>query len=278
VIVAFQTMHAPIAEMPMPDRADVVKKAASEVGYLDNKGYDEPNKFSTYLGYPGEAWCADFVTAIYKMCGLPLPSMQVGHRTGYSYVPDGWAYAVHHGATRSSWDAQPGDIVCFDWSRRCAAGTQTHTGLVADWAGGTLHTIEGNSAPDGGVNRHEWPAPQGQGNSEICGVIDASTLVQFTAAGAGAAGPAPTPAPAEHPPPFPGRTLMLKSPPLTGVDVQTWQAQMTHRGWHLDSADAYDACSREVCLQFQQQKGLPATGGVDAQTWAAAWADPVTPD
>jgi hypothetical protein len=209
------------------------------------------------------------------MCGLPLPSMHVGHRTGYSYVPSGWDYAVQHGFTKSSWEAKPGDIVCFDWSSRCAAGTQTHTGLVADWAGGTLNTIEGNSAPDGGVNRHQWPEPQGQGNRQICGVIDASKLVHF---GAGGAAAAPSTPAAHHPPPFPGRTLMLKSPALTGADVQAWQAQMTQRGWHLDSADAYDARSRDVCLQFQKQKGLPATGAVDAQTWAAAWADPVTPD
>jgi murein L,D-transpeptidase YcbB/YkuD len=71
---------------------------------------------------------------------------------------------------------------------------------------------------------------------------------------------------------------MLKTPPLTGADVQAWLGQMKHRGWKLDSADAYDARSRDVCRQFQKQKGLPVTGSVDAQTWAAAWADPVTPD
>jgi hypothetical protein len=179
----------------VPERADVVSKAASEVGYLDNTGYDQPNKFSTFLGLPGEAWCGDFVTAIYKMCGLPLPSMQAGHRTGYSYVPDGWAYAGAHGATKRSWEAQPGDIVIFDWSRRCAPGTETHTGLVQDWAGGTLNTIEGNSAPDGGVNRHHWPTPQGEGNAQICGVIDASKLVKFASG-------APSPHTVQ-PPPFP---------------------------------------------------------------------------
>jgi hypothetical protein len=273
----------------MPVRADIVKKAASEIGYLDNKGYDQVNKFSSYLGFGGEAWCADFVTAIYKMCGLPLPSMQAGHRTGYSYVPSGWAYAKQHGIAKSSWEAQPGDIVCFDWTGAgtCTSGAQTHTGLVAEWAAGTITTIEGNSAPDGGVNRHQRPAAVGVGNPDICGVIDASKLVQFSpgAPGPGPApapkptpAPKPAPAPGGQPPPFPGRTFMLKSPPLDGDDVQTWQAQMTHRGWKLDSPNTYDARSCEVCQQFQKQKGLPVTGMVDAQTWAAAWADPVTPD
>lgn len=262
----------------MPERADIVKKAASEVGYLDGQGYDGANKFSSYLGYPGEAWCADFVTAIYKICGLPLPPMQAGHRTGFSYVPAGWSWALANHATKSSWEAQPGDIVCFDWSKRCQQGTQTHTGMVDHWAGGVLNTIEGNSQTasggSGGVNRHQWPAPVGQGNADICGLIDASKLVHFSPGGAPA--PAAPAASGEHPPPFAGRTLMLKTPPVSGPEAKAWLGQMRRRGWKLDNPDAYDARADEVCQQFQKQKGLPVTGQVDAQTWAAAWTDPIT--
>jgi hypothetical protein len=257
----------------LPQRADIVKKAASYEGYLAGKGYDQANQFSTLLGHPGEAWCGDFVTAIYKLCGLPLPSMQPHLPTGFSYVPDGWAYGHAHHATKSSWEAQPGDIVCFDWTGAgtCTSGAQTHTGLVAEWLAGTITTIEGNSGPAGGVNRHQRPAAVGVGNPDICGVIDAGQLVRFSQ------DPAPAPAHVEHPPPFEGRTLMLKTPPMSGDDVHAWQAQMSRRGWKLDSAHAFDARARQVCEQFQQQKGLPVTGSVDARTWAAAWADPVTP-
>jgi hypothetical protein len=204
--------------------------------------------------------------------------MQPGHRTGFSYVPDGWGYALDHHANKSSWEAQPGDIVCFDWSKRCQRGTQTHTGMVDHYANGVLNTIEGNSQTasggSGGVNRHQWPAPAGQGNADICGVIDASKLVHF----GGAAPPPPHPATAQHPPPFPGHELMLKSPPVSGPAITTWLAQMKHRGWHLDSADTYDQRARDECRKFQSQKGIPVTGNVDQQTWAAAWTDPVTPD
>ena len=37
---------------------------------------------------PAEAWCADFVTDIYKRAQIPLPSMQPGNRTGFAYCPD----------------------------------------------------------------------------------------------------------------------------------------------------------------------------------------------
>jgi N-acetylmuramoyl-L-alanine amidase/Putative peptidoglycan binding domain len=62
------------------------------------------------------------------------------------------------------------------------------------------------------------------------------------------------------------------------VDTQTWQRQMRRRGWSgLGEANGkYNARSRRVCVAFQQEKGLPATGIVDRRTWAAAWTAPVT--
>jgi hypothetical protein len=260
----------------MPDRAAIVQKAASEVGY--NAGPGDVNKFSHYLGLPGESWCGDFVTTIFELCGLALPSMQPGHRTGYSFVCDGWQYAVDHKITRNSWEAQPADIVCFDWlGTGCANPAETHTGIVDHWSGGILHTIEGNTSPGSCVNRKERPSAAGSGSPQIMGVIDSSKLVKF---GGGGGGPAPAPAPAPHhppvPPPFPGRTLMLKSPPITGDDVSTWQTQMRVRGWHIAADGAYGPESRAACLAFQKQKGLHPTGSVDQQTWAATWSAPVT--
>jgi peptidoglycan hydrolase-like protein with peptidoglycan-binding domain len=131
--------------------------------------------------------------------------------------------------------------------------------------------MEGNSGPHGGVNRHDWSAPQGTGNSLICGVINAAKLVTFD-------GNPPPPDPHDDIPPFPGRSLMLKSPPMTGNDVLRWQSQMKHRGWSLDANSHYDARTHDVCVQFQHQKGLPETGTVGAQTWTAAWTAPVTPE
>jgi hypothetical protein len=255
----------------MPTRAAIVKRAAHYENYLSGKGFDQKNKFSDFLGLPAEAWCADFVTAIYGMCNLWLPSMQGGHRTGYSYVPDGFRHAKSHHAAKNSWEARPADIVCFDFTGQACVSPKTHTGIVDHWAGGTLHTIEGNSGPRGGVNRHTWAAPKGVGNAQICGVIDTGKLVKFSSK-------QPPPTHQDDVPQFPGRTLMLKSPLMTGNDVQTWQDRMKERGWQLDTDGEYDELSRDVCVKFQEQKGLPEHGRVGPQTWAAAWTAPITPD
>jgi Putative peptidoglycan binding domain/CHAP domain len=253
----------------MPTRAAIVDRAIKYVGYRE--GPNNQNIFSSYLGLPSESWCFDFCVAIYKMSGLPLPSMELGHLTGASYVPDGWAYAKQHGATRNSWQAQPGDLVCFDWTgtQKCD-NPHTHIGIVDHWQAGTLHTIEGNTGSPEGVYGKPWPAPRGVGNNEICGVINTGKLVRFTRK-----------APPENGndvPPFPRRILMLKSPLMGGDDVRRWQAQMQHRGWRLDASGEYDVRTRDVCVAFQQQKGLHVDGQVGPQTWAMAWTAPITPE
>lgn len=171
----------------MPTRQDVVTRALSYDGLLDGAGYDGPNPFSTETGQPAEAWCGDFVTGIFGEVGMALPPMQDGHAHGFSYCPSAVAFARKAGATRTSWQAQPGDIALFDWN---ADGVADHTELVVDYDGMALHTIGGNSGASnenhlhgaGGVHRHVWPAPQGIGNSNVLVVVDASKLVNFSAA------------------------------------------------------------------------------------------------
>ena len=256
----------------MVHRSDIVNEATRHVGYHEGAG--NANVFSHYLGLPNEAWCGDFVTAVYKMSALPLPSMQHGLVTGFAYVPDAFAFAGAHNAKTNSWQASPGDIVCFDWTKtgRCDT-SQTHTGIVQRWENGTLHTIEGNTGSPEGVYAKSWSAPSGTGNVLIAGVIDAGKLVTF-----GTPSGPPPPLPQGGVPPF-VRGLMLKSPHMHGDDVLMWQRQMIARGWHLPATGEYDQQSRDACRAFQMQKGLhPATGTVGPRTWAAAWTEPITPE
>jgi peptidoglycan hydrolase-like protein with peptidoglycan-binding domain len=253
-------------------RAAVVARAASANGYLDGMGYDGPNRYSAELRLPVEAWCGDFVTGTYLEAGLPLPVMQPGHRQGFSYCPDAVRYAREHGAARSSWQAEPGDLALFDWN---GDGVADHVELVESYAGGILHTIGGNSGGSnvdayrgkGGVHRHIWTAPANVGNPQVLTVANAGTLVAFGSPNV------PTPPPG---PPFPGRLLVLKSPPLSGTDVRTWQQRMSDRGWPLAVDARYGPVSRDTCLAFQREKHLAADGIVGPATWVTAWTAPIT--
>jgi len=107
-------------------------------GTGNGQGYNHQNPFSADLGRPPEAWCGDFVTDIYKRAQIPLPSMQPGCRTGFAYCPDAVEYGRKHDATRYSWQAEPGDIVLFDFQ---GDGVADHTEIVTGYQGGVLFTI-----------------------------------------------------------------------------------------------------------------------------------------
>jgi hypothetical protein len=169
----------------MTTRAQVAAKALGYNGLNDGTGYPgPPNIFEQVLGRPDEYWCGDFVSAVFAMCGLPLPVMQAGMESGFASVPMGWEYAVAQGATSQSWNAEVGDLVVFS-----NEGIQlAHVELVYAFDGTHLYSIGGDSGPSnvdgyqgqGGVHRHESAIGPGVGNPSIVGVITTGHLVTFT--------------------------------------------------------------------------------------------------
>jgi hypothetical protein len=165
-------------------RATIAAKALTYNGVNDGTGYPGPyNVFEQELGRPTEYWCGDFVSAVFKMCGLPLPVMQAGMETGFASVPMGWEYAQSQGATASSWEAEVADLVVFSND-----GVElAHVELAYAIDGTNLYTIGGDSGPSnidgytgqGGVHRHVDSVPPGVGNSSIAGVIRTGLLVGF---------------------------------------------------------------------------------------------------
>jgi hypothetical protein len=248
----------------MTTRPDIVRTALSYNGTCNGQGYDGPNPFSANLSRPAEAWCGDFVTDMYKRAQIPLPSMQPGCRTGFAYCPDAVIYGQKRGAARYSWLAEPGDIVLFDWNGN---GDADHTEIVTGYQGGVLFTIGGNSGPsnvddfrgDGGVHRHSWPAPSGQGNNLVLAVIDTSKVVLFGGpAHPTMVGTAPSGAP---------RMLMLKSPMMTGNDVRAVQQALNQRNQAGLATDGdYGPLTRDAVIAWQQHAGIEADGIVGPQT------------
>jgi Putative peptidoglycan binding domain/CHAP domain len=248
----------------MTTRDDIVRTALGFNGSLDGQGYNCQNVFSSDLGRPAEAWCGDFVTDIFKRAQVPLPSMQPGCRTGFAYCPDAVDYGHAHGADRNSWESQPGDIVLFDWD---GDGVADHTELVTAYQNGTLFTIGGNSGPsnvdgfthDGGVHRHQWAAPPGQGNDAVLVVIDTSKVVQF--------GGPPHPTKPAKPTPAEPRLLMLKSPMMTGADVLAVQRALNQReNAGLDTDSTYGPATRDAVIKWQTRAHLGADGIVGPLT------------
>jgi hypothetical protein len=253
----------------MTTRHKITDTALGFNGTLDGQGYDGPNPFSHDLSRPVEAWCADFVTDIFKRAHIRLPPMQPGCRTGFTNCQQAFHYGRRQRATRYPWHAEPGDIVLFDFPTpgHPQDGVADHTEIVTGHHDGWLGTIGGNSGPsdvdsyrgEGGVHRHRWHVPAGQGNSLILAVINAAKVVHFggpaypTAAG--------TALPAEP------RQLMLKSPMMSGADVQAVQQalnQLNHVG--LDVSGIYDSATSYAVLTWQERAQIDVDGIVGPQT------------
>jgi N-acetylmuramoyl-L-alanine amidase/Putative peptidoglycan binding domain len=87
-------------------------------------------------------------------------------------------------------------------------------------------------------------------------------------------------APPTQPPPGGGEG---EAPPLhvdyfgtdhnrTCPDVLTWQSKMHERGWYEMIVDGdYGPISKDICIAFQQEKGLGVDGYVGPETWNATW-------
>jgi peptidoglycan hydrolase-like protein with peptidoglycan-binding domain len=58
----------------------------------------------------------------------------------------------------------------------------------------------------------------------------------------------------------------------TCSDVQPWQQKMKDRGWYEMLVDGdYGPISKDICISFQQEKGLGVDGYVGPETWNATW-------
>lgn len=247
----------------MTTRQDVVQWALGENGKFDGVGYPGHNTYSPDLGRPQEFWCGDFVTDAYKQTGDVLVSMQTGCKTGFAYCPSAYNWARAHGATKASWDAQPGDIVLFDWNGN---GEADHTELVVGWGLGVLRTIGGDSGPSnvdrykgqGGVHMHDWHAPEGTGNPQILCVIDAAKAASH--------GFQAKPVPPKPAPPVTGPLLMLKSPMMHGPAVHKVQVALNQHGAHLRADSIYGRLTRDAVIAFQGSHGLHRDGIVGPDT------------
>lgn len=103
-----------------------------------------------------DAWCASFASYTWEQAGYEV------HWTNKDYVPAIWNDAKSMGLARHTVDAQPGDMIIFDWQ---GDGNPDHIGIVKSVDGNTITTIEGNSGDR--VQSHTYQ----MGNSDVVGVV-----------------------------------------------------------------------------------------------------------
>lgn len=154
------------------------------------------------------------------------------------------------GLGRYDMNAQKGDLVLFDGS----TGDEgvDHIGLVTgvNLENGTFSTIEGNASDM--VEANEY--------SLTDSIIDGFAHPNYEPLEAGPLG-------------YPGYSLeyVEGSPILHNGDTKHWQEKMQELGYDIEADGEYGPLSADVTRQFQQDRGLVASGIVDQETWDKAF-------
>lgn len=157
----------------MATAQDVLSIAGAEVGY---SRYDDP-KTGTKYG----RWYAGIGGSYYAENGVPYCAMfasWVLDQAGVScagfpgaYCPDMLEAAQDAGATVRLADAQPGDIIFYDWN---GDGESDHVGIIVTNYGGTnFETIEGNTSggSSGSQTNGGMVARRSRPSTYVCGIV-----------------------------------------------------------------------------------------------------------
>ena len=134
----------------MATPTDVLRVAAGEIGYV---ALDDPDSGSKYgrwyadtMGRPeyrgpstAYPWCAMFVSWVFAQAGQSMPGLPTPQCSVIVSRNRGSSRAV------SKHDAQPGDVILFDWDPKKGNGAD-HVGIVELNKGSYVQTIEGNTS------------------------------------------------------------------------------------------------------------------------------------
>lgn len=133
----------------MANSEDILKIAAGEIGYYAPDDPEPGSKYGRWMAeLTGEEWlagpsisvwwCMIFVSWVFAQANSEFPGCP-------SYNTDSTVSAARdNGSLINPRDAQPGDIVIFDWNKKTAA--TDHVGIVEKNYGTYIQTIEGNTS------------------------------------------------------------------------------------------------------------------------------------
>ncbi|NKY56425.1 CHAP domain-containing protein [Nocardia flavorosea] len=134
---------------------DELGRGVAERGGSSNTAYYTDTGKNTPYNI-GDAWCASFTSYVWEKAGYEVDW------TNKNYVPAIWNDAKANLETATANQAEPGDLIIFDWQ---GDGTPDHIGIVESVNGSTITTIEGNSSNQLRSNSYQM------GNADLVGVV-----------------------------------------------------------------------------------------------------------
>ena len=298
----------------------VLAVAASQIGY---SRWSDPQRGTKYaretqpVFWPRDTWllvnginyCDIFVTWVFwKALGEDFVKK--------GYLPAGASYNTDYRASKGGRipksQAQPGDVLVFDWNFRTAS--TNHVGILEKrLSGDRFQTIEGNtsvsnvgSQDSGGrvarrIRKHSQVRYVIRPDWSKAGVAKAAAKPSNQKAIKQATAKPSTPkAPAFPLPRKPGALYFYgigkEMEAVTGKmrntgvpkdvvqdkhgkwyskGLKQWQARMKERGWKIDVDGRFGEQTEKIVRQFQKLIGEKVDGKIGPNTWVKAWTYPV---
>jgi len=163
----------------MAGPANVIAWARRQVEAKYKEGPNNDSVFGKWYGMNNQPWCAMYVSWCFAQAGLS-PLVAASTPKGFASCHAGVDWFKKHGAWHTAAEAQPGDVIFFNFAGNMS--DPEHVGIVykVDTAKKLIYTYEGNTVnPDGtgdqrngdgayakvrpysvvcGVGRPKWPA------------------------------------------------------------------------------------------------------------------------
>lgn len=207
-----------------------------------------------------DPWCAAFVSAVGKACGLTdilLPECHCDRMIALYRAAGRWQEA-------DNYPAKVGDLVMYDWDDSGVGdntGSADHVGIIVDANDSTLTVIEGNKSDS---VAYRTISRNGRYIRGFCCPDYASKADEETE-------PTPEPAPAPEPEisyyPYIYRVnINLLKPGNRGPQVRSLQKLLS-----IEESGVYDEATTAAVKAFQRGAGLEVDGEFGGLTFAKLW-------
>ncbi len=212
-------------------RSNIISVAKAEIG-VQKDAQGRVKYAAWYAGgkFNGLAYCAMFVSWVYKNAGFPLP--KIDDADGFRYCPTLYSKFKD----RITLFPKPGDIVLYDWD---GDKLSDHTGLFEGWDGSNhqyFFAIEGNTSAANNSNGGQVQRRR----RHISTVRGFFNMIDD-----------------------PGTTLRFGA---VGEQVKILQRNLVSRGYHIGIDGDFGTETQEAVKHFQAENGLDTDGVVGPQT------------
>ena len=127
---------------------NAVKVLAVAKKFVDEAYVEEGDNLTImgkWYGLNGQPWCAMFISYCFDQAGL-VKLVAAQSKKGFASCNEGWKWFVKNQQSVAVGQAQPGDIVFFNFDDN--PHTTEHVGIVYSNDGKNLITFEGNTSGD----------------------------------------------------------------------------------------------------------------------------------